>query len=60
MDTEKKIINFLKRSNQEQNSEFGKVGDHQNDSKRDEWEGRTGGPGLRLKNKICILEFSAS
>lgn len=55
----RKNIHFLK-SNQEQKSEFGKIGDHQNDSKRDEWGGITGDHGLRLQNKICILEFSAN
>lgn len=49
-------INSLKKTNQEQTN-FGKVGDHQNNTKRDEWEGRTGDHELRL-NKICILEFS--
>lgn len=43
MNTGKKTL--LKRSKQEQNSELGKVGDHQNDSKRDEREERTGGHG---------------
>lgn len=36
---------LLQRSKQEQNSELGKVGDYQNDSKRDEREERTGGHG---------------